>query len=59
MSTCTYFFNLLQEWNAPKPMHPLLLNEALRWTIVSASFSFITRIVLQGILTFVYICTAI
>lgn len=25
---------LLQEWNAPKPMHEFLLNEALRWTIL-------------------------
>jgi hypothetical protein len=27
--------NLLQEWNAPKPMHESLLNQALQWTIVS------------------------
>ncbi|GJN34027.1 hypothetical protein PR202_gb22660 [Eleusine coracana subsp. coracana] len=27
------FPSLFSEWNAPKPMHPLLLNEASRWTI--------------------------
>ena len=26
---------VLQEWNAPKPMHKSLLNASLRWTIVS------------------------
>ena len=29
------FINLLQKWNAPKPMHESLLNEVLRWTAVS------------------------
>ncbi|RCV11638.1 hypothetical protein SETIT_2G202800v2 [Setaria italica] len=27
------FPSLFSEWNAPKPMHPSLLNEALRWAI--------------------------
>ncbi|NP_001150199.1 O-fucosyltransferase 31 [Zea mays] len=26
------FPSVFSEWNAPKPMHPSLLNEALRWT---------------------------
>lgn len=28
------FPSLFSEWNAPKPMHEFLLNEALRWTIL-------------------------
>lgn len=31
--------DFLQEWNAPKPMHPSLLNEALQWAIVSICIS--------------------
>ncbi|KAL6846583.1 hypothetical protein ACP4OV_024031 [Aristida adscensionis] len=27
------FPSLFSEWNAPKPMHPSLLNEALRWEV--------------------------
>lgn len=33
------FLIFFQEWNAPKPMHPSLLNEALQWAIVSISAS--------------------
>jgi hypothetical protein len=40
VKSCQCFVsNILQEWNAPKPMHPSLLNEALQWATVSASLS--------------------